>query len=74
MAPKMSSVGYKNKRKAVRAIIEAKKQLITNHEGSMRVMDLAAMFKMPKSTVCTILKSKKVIKAADVAKCYNSDP
>uniref|UniRef100_UPI00358F173F tigger transposable element-derived protein 1-like n=1 Tax=Myxine glutinosa TaxID=7769 RepID=UPI00358F173F len=68
MAPKKSSEGNKNKRKAVRATIEVKKQLIAKHEGGMRVMDLAAMFEMPKSTVCTILKNKEVIKAADVAK------
>uniref|UniRef100_UPI0035902AD7 tigger transposable element-derived protein 1-like n=1 Tax=Myxine glutinosa TaxID=7769 RepID=UPI0035902AD7 len=68
MAPKKSSEGNKNKRKAVRMTIEVKKQLIAKHEGGMRVMDLAAMFEMPKSTVCTILKNKEVIKAADVAK------
>uniref|UniRef100_UPI00358F4E33 tigger transposable element-derived protein 1-like n=1 Tax=Myxine glutinosa TaxID=7769 RepID=UPI00358F4E33 len=68
MAPKKSSEGNKNKRKAVRTTIEVKKQLIAKHEGGMRVMDLAAMFEMPKSTVCTILKNKEVIKAADVAK------
>uniref|UniRef100_UPI00358EFACF tigger transposable element-derived protein 1-like n=1 Tax=Myxine glutinosa TaxID=7769 RepID=UPI00358EFACF len=68
MAPKKSSEGNKNKRKAVRSTIEVKKQLIAKHEGGMRVMDLAAMFEMPKSTVCTILKNKEVIKAADVAK------
>ncbi|XP_043562356.1 tigger transposable element-derived protein 1-like [Chiloscyllium plagiosum] len=33
-----------------------------------RVSDLAAMFEMPKSTMCTILKNKEVIKAAGVAK------
>ena len=68
MAPNKSSDGNRNKRKAVRATIEAKKQLIAKYEGSMRVMDLGAMFKMPKSTVCTVLKNKEVMKAADVAK------
>ncbi|GCC33434.1 hypothetical protein chiPu_0011903 [Chiloscyllium punctatum] len=34
----------------------------------MLVSDLAAIFEMPKSTVCTVLKNKEVIKASDVAK------
>ncbi|GCC30801.1 hypothetical protein chiPu_0009255 [Chiloscyllium punctatum] len=52
----------------MRTTIELKKELIAKHESSTRASDLAAMFEVPKSTVCTILKNKKVIKAADVAK------
>ncbi|XP_067141805.1 tigger transposable element-derived protein 1-like isoform X2 [Centruroides vittatus] len=58
----------KPKRKIVISTIEMKKELIAKHESGMRVKDLAAMFKMPKSTVCTILKNKNAIKAANVAK------
>ena len=57
----------KVKRKVVRNSIEVKKQLIYCHEAGVRVIELAAMFKMPKSTVCTILKNKEAIKAANVA-------
>uniref|UniRef100_UPI00358DE2FE tigger transposable element-derived protein 1-like n=1 Tax=Myxine glutinosa TaxID=7769 RepID=UPI00358DE2FE len=63
MAPKKSSEGNKNKRKVVRATIEVKKQLIAKHEGGMRVMDLAAMFEMPKSTVFWI-NEKQLVGAA----------
>ncbi|GCC24533.1 hypothetical protein chiPu_0002934 [Chiloscyllium punctatum] len=52
----------------MRTTIELKKELIAKHESGTRVSDLAAMFEMPKSTMCTILKNKEVIKAADVAK------
>ncbi|XP_045108599.1 tigger transposable element-derived protein 2-like isoform X2 [Portunus trituberculatus] len=48
--------------------IAEKKSLIAKHESGMRVTDIAAMFKMPASTVCGILKNKELIKAADVAK------
>ncbi|CAL1526524.1 unnamed protein product [Lymnaea stagnalis] len=68
MGPKKCSEDNKMKRKAVRATIEVKKDLIARHEGGTRVADLAAIFGMPKSTVCTILKNKEAIKAADVAK------
>jgi len=68
MAPKKSSEANRSKRKSVRTTIELKKELIAKHESGTRVSDLAAMFELPKSTVCTILKNKEAIKAADVAK------
>ena len=68
MGPKKCSEENKSKRKAVRATIEVKKVLIAKHESGTRVADLATMFGMPKSTVCTILKNKEAIKAADVVK------
>ncbi|GCC27281.1 hypothetical protein chiPu_0005705 [Chiloscyllium punctatum] len=68
MAPKKSSEANKSKRKSVRMTIELKRELIAKHESSTCVSDLAAMFEMPKSTMCTILKNKEMIKAADVAK------
>ncbi|XP_023238521.1 tigger transposable element-derived protein 1-like isoform X3 [Centruroides sculpturatus] len=55
-------------RRKVVTTIEMKKQLIMKHESGARVTDLAAMYKMPRSTVCTILKNKEAIKAANVAK------
>ncbi|XP_044308814.1 tigger transposable element-derived protein 1-like [Varanus komodoensis] len=58
----------KPKRKVVISTIAVKKELIAKYESGVRVADLAAMFKMPKSTVCTILKNKEAIKAANVAK------
>ncbi|GCC34410.1 hypothetical protein chiPu_0012883 [Chiloscyllium punctatum] len=68
MAPKKSSEANMRKRKSVRTTIELKKELIAKHESGTCVFDLAAMFEMPKSTMCMILKNKEVIKAADVAK------
>ena len=63
MVPKKSSEANRSKRKSVRTTIELKKELIAKHESGMRVSDLAAMFELPKSTVCTILKNKEAIKA-----------
>ncbi|GCC33618.1 hypothetical protein chiPu_0012088 [Chiloscyllium punctatum] len=68
MAPKKSSEENKSKRESVRTTVELKEELIAKHESGTRVSDLAATFEMPKSTVCTILKNKEAIKAADVAK------
>lgn len=61
----------KLKRKVVALIIEEKKEL-AQLESSTCVMDLPVMLKMPKSTVCTILKNKEAITAATVA-CDNVD-
>ena len=68
MVGKKCSVEKQSKRKAVRATIAIKKDLIAKHESGIRVCELATMFDMPKSTVCTIIKNKAAIKAADVAK------
>ncbi|GCC23957.1 hypothetical protein chiPu_0002355 [Chiloscyllium punctatum] len=73
MALKKSSEANKTKRKSMRTI-GLKKELIAKHESGTRVSDLAAMFEMPKSTMCTILKNKEVIKAADVAKGVTTLP
>jgi hypothetical protein len=68
MGPKKCSVENKSKGKAFRATIEVKKDLIAKHESGTCVADLATMFRMPKLTVCMILKNEEAIKAADVAK------
>lgn len=69
MAPKKASSNTGNeKRKVVRTTIELKKEIIAKHENGVRVSDLAKQYGMPKSTVSTILKTKEVIKAANVAK------
>lgn len=52
----------------MRATVQVKKQHIAKHEGGMRVMNLIAMFKTPKLTVCLISKNEEVFKAGDVAK------
>ncbi|XP_061756781.1 tigger transposable element-derived protein 1-like [Nerophis ophidion] len=56
------------KRTNVTRTIELKKELIAKFESGARVSDLAAQYKMAKSTISTILKRKEAIKAADVAK------
>ena len=56
------------KRKIVRRTVEVKKEIITKHENGICVSDLAAEYGMAKSTISTIIKNKKVVKGADVAK------
>ncbi|XP_076357961.1 putative CENPB DNA-binding domain-containing protein 1 isoform X1 [Tachypleus tridentatus] len=68
MRSKKDNENSKPKRKVVRATVEVKKDLIANYESGVRVSELATQFGMAKSTVCTILKNKEVIKEADVAK------
>ena len=74
MAPKKSNEANRSKRKSVRTTIELKKELIAKHEteSGTRVSDLAAMFELPKSTVCTILKNKEAIKARKPVKRTHS--
>ncbi|XP_061625057.1 tigger transposable element-derived protein 1-like [Phyllopteryx taeniolatus] len=55
-------------RRPIRLTVEQKKEIIAEHETGVRVCDLAAQFGLAKSTICTILKNKASIKAADVAK------
>ena len=50
MVGKKCSVVKQSKRKAVRATIAIKKDLIAKHENGIRVCELATMFDMPKST------------------------
>ncbi|XP_044302391.1 tigger transposable element-derived protein 1-like [Varanus komodoensis] len=65
MAPK--KVQSKNIKKVSRKItIELKKEIVEKHERGIRVTDLAFEYKMAKSTISTILKSKDAIKGADV--------
>lgn len=58
----------KLRRRTSRATIEMKKDLIAKYESGVRVCQLSSMFHMPTSTICTIIKNKAAIKAADVAK------
>ncbi|XP_018619998.2 uncharacterized protein LOC108941697 isoform X1 [Scleropages formosus] len=60
-------VGKKTRRKIVRTTIAIKKQIIEKYEGGRRIADLVLEYKMPKSTIYTILVNKERIKAADVA-------
>ncbi|XP_051924896.1 tigger transposable element-derived protein 1-like [Hippocampus zosterae] len=55
-------------KRPVRLTVEQKKEIVAEHEAGARLAELAARFGLPKSTVCTILKKKASIKAADVAK------
>ncbi|XP_028575874.2 uncharacterized protein LOC114592144 isoform X1 [Podarcis muralis] len=58
----------KAKRTINRTTIEVKKEIISKHESGARVRDLARQFGIAKSTICTILKNKKAIKGANVAR------
>uniref|UniRef100_A0A8C5RHA3 HTH CENPB-type domain-containing protein n=1 Tax=Laticauda laticaudata TaxID=8630 RepID=A0A8C5RHA3_LATLA len=48
--------------------MKVKKEIIEKYERGLRVTDLAAEYNKPKSTISTILKQKKAIKAANVAR------
>ncbi|XP_050726478.1 tigger transposable element-derived protein 1-like [Eriocheir sinensis] len=68
MAPKRLISGEnKPKRKNVVTTIERKKEIIDKYEKGARITDLAAEYRMARSTVATILKNKEAIKGADVA-------
>jgi transposase-like protein len=58
----------KVKRKITRIAIEAKKEIIAKYENGVRVSDLATLFGVAKSTICTILKNKKAINGDSVAR------
>jgi hypothetical protein len=49
-------------------MIDVKKQIITKHKNGVRVSDLGTQFGMAKSTICTILKNREIIKKANVAR------
>ncbi|KAM6455899.1 tigger transposable element-derived protein 1-like [Liasis olivaceus] len=69
MAPKKMQSGLgKNKALKKKVTIELKKEIIEKHDRGVRVTDLAAEYKMAKSTISTILKNKDAIREADVAK------
>jgi hypothetical protein len=55
-------------KKMVRITLEVKKEIVEKYERVMRIRDLAAACRMPRTTVSTIVKNKDVIKPANVAK------
>jgi Mor family transcriptional regulator len=55
-------------KKMVRSTMKVKKEIVEKYEGGMRIRDLAAAYRMPRTTVSTIVKNKDVIKSANVAK------
>jgi Mor family transcriptional regulator len=55
-------------KKMVRITMELKKEIVEKYEGGMCIRDLAAAYRMPRTTVSTIVKNKDVIKSATVAK------
>ncbi|XP_061672523.1 tigger transposable element-derived protein 1-like [Syngnathoides biaculeatus] len=67
-APKQLKTVSDGIRRPIRLTVEQKKEIIAEHETGIRVSDLAVQFGIAKSTICTILKNKASIKAADVAK------
>ena len=61
LIPKMPT-----KRKCI--AVDVKKEVIEKHENEARITDIALQFKLPKSTVATILKKKKNIVETNVAR------
>jgi hypothetical protein len=59
-------------KKMVRITMEVKKKIVEKYEGGMRIRDLAAAYRMPRTTVSTNVKNKDVIKSANVAKGVKS--
>ncbi|GCC24858.1 hypothetical protein chiPu_0003261 [Chiloscyllium punctatum] len=69
MAPKIVKSGSDSGvKKPKRITVETKKEVIAKHENGTRISDLAMQYDMAKLTICTILKKKEALKAADVAK------
>jgi hypothetical protein len=56
----------------VRITMEVKKEIVENYEGGIRIRDLAAAYRMPRTTVSMIVKNKDLIKSANVAKGVKS--
>jgi hypothetical protein len=54
-------------KKMVRITMEVTKEIVEKYEGGMHIRDLAAEYRMPRTTVSTIVKNKDVIKSANVA-------
>jgi hypothetical protein len=54
-------------KKMVRITMEVKKEIVVKYEGGIRIRDLAAAYRMPRTTVSTIVKNKDVIKSANIA-------
>ena len=62
----------KPKRQLIRTTIEKKKEIIAKYESGVGVTDISLMFKMPRTTISTIVRNKEAIKAASVAKGVKS--
>jgi transposase-like protein len=58
--------------KMVRITMEVKKEIVEMYEGGTRIRDLAAAYRMPRTTVSMIVKNKNDIKSANVAKQVKS--
>jgi hypothetical protein len=59
-------------KKMVRITMEVKKKIVEKYEGGMRIRDLAAAYRVPRTTVSTIVKNKDVVKSANVVKGVKS--
>ncbi|XP_072447881.1 putative CENPB DNA-binding domain-containing protein 1 [Chiloscyllium punctatum] len=69
MAPKkVKSSCVSGAKKLKRITVETKKEIIAKYENGARISDLAMEYDTAKSTICTILKNKEALRAADVAK------
>ena len=66
-AKKVRSDIGQGKKKIVRTVV-VKKEIITKHEKSVHVSDLAAEYNVAKSPISTIITNKEVMRGADVAK------
>ncbi|GCC41489.1 hypothetical protein chiPu_0025036 [Chiloscyllium punctatum] len=64
----MNSGSDSGVKKPKRITIETIKEMIAKHENGARVSDLAMQYDMATSAICTILRNKEALKAADVAK------
>ncbi|XP_037012857.2 zinc finger MYM-type protein 5 isoform X1 [Artibeus jamaicensis] len=69
---KVKSDTTKPKRQLIRTTIEKKKEIVAKYESGIGVTDIALMFKMPRTTISTIVRNKEAIKAASVAKGVKS--
>ncbi|GLV40840.1 hypothetical protein CBL_10015 [Carabus blaptoides fortunei] len=45
--------------------MEVKKEIVEKYESGIRIWDLAAAYRMPRTTISTIVKNKDVIKSAN---------
>lgn len=59
-------------KKMTRITMELKKEKVEKYEGGMRIRDLTVAYRIPKTTISTIVKNKDIIKSANVAKGVKS--
>jgi hypothetical protein len=59
-------------KKMVSITMQVKKEIVEKYEGGMRIRDLAAAYRMQRTTVSTIVKNNDIIKSANVAKGVKS--